>query len=190
MIFGSGTVAGTPMLLAGDEFGNSQHGNNNAYAQDNELGWLDWGGLETDPDFFYQVQGLLRLRRELPHLASEVYLHGHTKNDAGWFNIEWLNTAGKRMKLNQWHKNRTLTLLCPDMNDKPVGDSNITEGAVAVMFNAADETLDFNLPVMTQKGSWSLVFHSTRTLPSQTGPVSWRLSSRSITCATWSRQKQ
>ena len=40
---------GTPMVLAGDEFGNSQNGNNNAYAQDNETGWLDWSGLEADP---------------------------------------------------------------------------------------------------------------------------------------------
>jgi len=82
---------GTPMLLAGDEFGNSQQGNNNAYAQDNEIGWQDWKGLESDPDFLKQVQELIRLRRFMPHLASEVYLHGRTKNDAGWHNVEWLN---------------------------------------------------------------------------------------------------
>ncbi len=48
---------GTPMLLAGDEFGNSQAGNNNAYAQDNETGWLDWSGIDDDPEFLLPGAG-------------------------------------------------------------------------------------------------------------------------------------
>ncbi|MDA0705372.1 MAG: glycogen debranching protein GlgX [Proteobacteria bacterium] len=50
---------GTPLLLAGDEFGNSQHGNNNAYAQDNATGWLDWEPMNRDPDFTEQVRALV-----------------------------------------------------------------------------------------------------------------------------------
>ncbi len=182
---------GTPMLLAGDEFGNSQQGNNNAYAQDNETSWLDWKGLNSDPDFFKQVQGLIRLRRSLPHLASEIYLHGHSKNDAGWHDVEWLNPSGKRMKFHQWHNDRALTLLRPDMNDQPVSDRNTNEdnsAAVAIMFNATNEVLSFNLPAMTQEGLWRLVFNSTETPPSQTGPAAWNLSSRSIVCAIFSRR--
>jgi glycogen operon protein len=62
---------GTPMLLAGDEFGNSQHGNNNAYAQDNETGWLDWSGLAGDAQFATRVRELIRLRRDLPLLHQD-----------------------------------------------------------------------------------------------------------------------
>ena len=179
---------GTPMLLAGDEFGNSQHGNNNAYAQDNETSWLDWKGLDSDPDFFKQVQELIRLRRSLPHLASEIYLHGPSKNDAGWHDVEWLNTHGKRMKFHQWHNDRALTLLRPDMNDQPVGDSNTGKEAVAIMFNATNEVLSFNLPSLTQEGFWKLVFNSTEIQPSQSGSGSWNLSPRSIACAVFCRR--
>ena len=71
---------GTPMLLAGDEFGNSQQGNNNAYAQDNETGWLDWSGLQEDPDFVDQVRELVWLRRESALLRIEEYVHGNLRH--------------------------------------------------------------------------------------------------------------
>jgi len=166
---------GTPMLLAGDEFGNSQQGNNNAYAQDNELGWLDWEGRESDPDFLEQVQALLRLRQILPHLSRSHYLHGRTRNAAGLHDIEWLNPAGKRMKFSQWHHGRALTLLLPAMHGTSV--------AVALMFNATDNSLDFNLPAMAGEACWEVVFHSTDGPPSRGSPLSWRLASRSIACA-------
>ena len=176
---------GTPMLLAGDEFGNSQHGNNNAYAQDNETSWLDWKGLDSDPDFLHQVQELLRLRRSLPHLASEIYLHGRTKNDAGWYDVEWLNPAGKRMKFNQWHNDRALTLVRPNMDNQPDGGGHTAgfPAAVAIMFNATDAPLSFGLPTMIPEGDWKLVFHSTKTAPSHSGPTGWNLEPRSIACA-------
>jgi len=172
---------GTPMLLAGDEFGNSQHGNNNAYAQDNEISWLDWSGLDADPDFLHQVQELIRLRQQLPHLSKQAYLHGRRQNEAGWHSIEWLNPAGKRMKFNQWHNDRTLTLLLPAMDD--VADSADT--AVAIMFNASDETLEFSLPAMTQTGCWKVVFHSSGAAPEQADENSCQLESRSIACALY-----
>ncbi len=179
---------GTPMLLAGDEFGNSQHGNNNAYARDNEFGWLNWGGMESDPDFFCQVQELLRLRRTLPHLAKENYLHGRAINNAGWHDTEWLNPAGKRMKFHQWHNDRALTLLLPNMNVPSFADGNATnniQAAVAVMFNATDVSLSFSLPTMTEGGCWNLVFYSTQIPPSQADLALWNLSSRSIACALY-----
>jgi len=179
---------GTPMLLAGDEFGNSQRGNNNAYAQDNEIGWLDWKGLDSDPDFFSQVQALLRLRRELPHLAKEIYLHGRRKNDAGWHDIEWLNPAGKRMKFHQWHNEYALTLLLPDMDNSSAGQSDATDTpptAVAIMFNAAGASREFSLPAMTQQGGWKLVFHSTKSPPPYPEPTKWNLAPQSIACAVY-----
>ena len=57
---------GTPMLLSGDEFQNSQNGNNNAYCQDNETSWLNWEDLEAHRDFHNYVQALLSFRRSHP----------------------------------------------------------------------------------------------------------------------------
>ena len=64
---------GMPMLLAGDEFGQTQLGNNNAYAQDNETAWLDWSLLDDDPGFVEAVRDLVRLRSELPGLRQPAY---------------------------------------------------------------------------------------------------------------------
>ena len=68
---------GTPMLLAGDEFGRSQGGNNNAYCQDNEVSWLDWSGIGADgADLQAFVRRLLALRRDHPVLRRPRFLHG------------------------------------------------------------------------------------------------------------------
>ena len=69
---------GTPMLLAGDEFGRTQQGNNNAYCQDNELSWIDWALAQTDEGLAMQayVARLLRLRRDYPSLRSRYFQHG------------------------------------------------------------------------------------------------------------------
>ncbi|WMJ87554.1 alpha-amylase family glycosyl hydrolase [Anaerocolumna sp. MB42-C2] len=65
---------GTPLLLAGDEFGNSQEGNNNAYCQDNEISWLDWDLLEQNKSLFQFVKQLIKLRTEHPILHMEEQL--------------------------------------------------------------------------------------------------------------------
>jgi len=179
---------GTPMLLAGDEFGNTQSGNNNAYAQDNEVGWLDWIDLETDPDFLQQVQTLLHLRRELPHLRKQNYLHGRTRNAAGWYDIEWLNPMGKRMKYHQWHNNRALSLVLPDMGDTVAGGSDVINkapAAFAIMINADDEDLEFSLPAMLKTGGWKLVFYSGQVQSLQSSEQKWTLPPRSIACALY-----
>ncbi len=70
------TSLGTPMLLAGDEFGNSQAGNNNAYCQDNETGWVSWRELRANKDQFEFVKQLIALRREHPVLRNKRPLKG------------------------------------------------------------------------------------------------------------------
>lgn len=86
---------GTPMLLAGDERGHSQHGNNNAYCQDNELTWLDW---KPDDDGLANFTGaLLHLRQNIPALT-----------DNEWWNegdgqVRWLNQAGQPLAMDQWN---------------------------------------------------------------------------------------
>ncbi len=178
---------GTPMLLAGDEFGNSQQGNNNAYAQDNEISWLDWSGLEADPDFSIMVRNLIQLRRQLPHLAKSIYLHGRRMNNAGWRSIEWLNPAGHRMTLNQWHDDRALTLLLPEMN-KTTDQNNTTKdhfSGAAIMFNVTNESQGFMLPALSNEGGWEVVFDSAGLLRSQSGGHSMSLASRSVVCAIY-----
>jgi isoamylase len=79
---------GTPMLLSGDEFGNSQRGNNNAYAQDNDIGWIDWSGTDADPEFLGSVRELIRLRRENPLLRAGTDAVRSQSGDR-WCVIAW-----------------------------------------------------------------------------------------------------
>ena len=63
---------GTPMILAGDEFGNTQFGNNNAYCQDNEISWLDWTQLEKNKSFFEFYRNMIQFRRHHPCIRTEM----------------------------------------------------------------------------------------------------------------------
>ena len=179
---------GTPMLLAGDEFGNTQAGNNNAYAQDNETGWLDWSGLGDDPEFFRQVQSLIRLRGKMPHTKRKTYPHGFDHNGDGLRDIEWLHPGGRRMRSDQWHNERSMTLFFPEMegsrpDEQQAGPDKLV--AVAIMLNAAEDPRDFCLPGVPRNGSWNLAFYSEESEPPKAGPKVWTLSSRSMACAVY-----
>lgn len=169
---------GTPMLLAGDEFGNSQYGNNNAYAQDNEVGWLDWSGIDTDPGFLKRVQELIKLRGEMPHPKRLTYPHGNDRDGDGWGDIEWLQTDGSRMQAEHWNSDSVLTMFFPETDHSISGLI-----AVAIMLNATATPREFTLPETSSSASWSVVFHSSDSKPAKTASASWKLSPRSITCA-------
>jgi glycogen operon protein len=74
---------GVPMMLGGDEFRRTQQGNNNAYCQDNELSWFDWGLLDRNREFFTFVQGLIAFRKRYPVLSRESF---YQSDEISWFN--------------------------------------------------------------------------------------------------------
>ncbi|MEM1175179.1 MAG: glycogen debranching protein GlgX [Pseudomonadota bacterium] len=93
---------GTPMLLAGDEMGHSQGGNNNAYAQDNDIAWLDWSTLFDDQDFLEKVKQMIALRRSLPLLRQQHYVHGQVNTGFSVIDIQWLDIDGLPMREHAW----------------------------------------------------------------------------------------
>ena len=143
---------GTPMLLAGDEFGNSQAGNNNAYAQDNETGWLDWSGLTEDPEFVAQVRALIALRRKLPLLRRSTHLHGRALTRGGRRDIDWLDSHGERLADGKWRESRTLTVLYSDTRGSARTNGAIQ--AVALVLNVDDESVEIELPRISAGGGW------------------------------------
>jgi len=168
---------GTPMLLAGDEFGNGQQGNNNAYAQDNETGWVDWSGLAADPDFTAAVRELVRLRRETPLLRQARYIHGTMPTDAGWCDIDWLHPDGRRMESQDWNSGRRLALRFSTRADQ-VDESPVLE-AVAVLFNASAEDAVFELPAQMPAG-WRQAFSSCPENGPLDGAGRWSVAARSL----------
>ena len=96
---------GTPMLLAGDEFGRTQQGNNNAYCQDNELSWLDWSLAETPEGkaLIAFIARLTELRRRYPILRSPHFLHGRQELASGVLDIQWFDSKGKSISAGAWN---------------------------------------------------------------------------------------
>jgi isoamylase len=142
---------GTPMLLAGDEFGHTQLGNNNAYAQDNETSWLDWSLLETDPEFNDDVRKLIRLRRELPLLRFDEYLHGQYQTKQGTIDIRWLSPNGDSLTEQSWSGNAQFCVVLTERQDSG------NQSSLAIAINGSYEECSFKFP----RGSgWRLLFSS------------------------------
>ena len=168
---------GVPMLLGGDEFGNSQSGNNNAYAQDNETGWLDWTGADADPGFLQSVKDLVHIRHRFPLLRQPRFIHGRMPTDTGWCDIAWLHPDGRPMLARDWNSGRVLALVYsnhPDQKD----DSPINH-AVAVLFNASKNDVEFELPLDLPE-DLDLQFSSDPANHRRNGSGVWSVASRSL----------
>lgn len=133
---------GVPMLTAGDEFGRTQHGNNNAYAQDNEGFWLDWEAADTELAGF--VAKLVRLRREHPLLSSDGFLTG----DGDSPDALWLKADGSPIADHEWGG---LDALCLRLND--------AEESLLIAINRGREAVGFKLPY----GDWRKIVSSVET---------------------------
>lgn len=145
---------GTPLILAGDEIGHTQGGNNNAYAQDNDIGWLDWAGLEDDPEFLDEVRELVWLRRENSLLRIEDYVHGSLERSDSLVEIHWINKQGEIKQSKEWAGSRAFSVLI----EEKFGDGGYS--AVAIFINRYDETTRLLLPKNAEKSSWHVAFSS------------------------------
>ncbi|MFK8031857.1 MAG: glycogen debranching protein GlgX [Gammaproteobacteria bacterium] len=179
---------GVPMLLAGDELGNSQGGNNNAYAQDNSIGWVDWEGLQRDPEFTDIVRKLIGFRRGHSLLRQEDYSHGVTRSREGLSNIHWLMPNGKTATEEEWQMTQALAVVLTDMpkNESRRVDSALIDDAIAVLFNASDSELNFHLPDIKRNVRWRLLFSTGPLRPGKQRINNWLTESKSVTVLTWS----
>ena len=108
---------GVPLLLAGDEVGNSQDGNNNAYCQDNETGWVDWSSAGSDDDLTAFVGDADRLRRRFPQLKPHHWVDG--KQADGSYDVKWLTPAGDEMAEPDWNfPDGRFLVLCARRGDR------------------------------------------------------------------------
>ena len=128
-------LRGTIMLTAGDEFGRTQSGNNNAYAQDNPLTWLDWTARDCDLEAFAAT--LAALRRAHPALADPTLLTGAPAPD-GIPDVAWLTPAGHPKNPEDWQNARGPALAMV------LGSGG--NGRLAVLFNRSAHAVTFHLP--------------------------------------------
>ena len=137
---------GVPMLLGGDEFRRTQGGNNNAYCQDNETSWHDWGLRERHGDIFGFARGMIAFRRAHPVLRKEQF---YTDAEVHWF--------GPRGGLPDWADPNQRQLGCAIDEDE--------RHALCLMFNAGDDAVEFELPPVSPGAGWSRVADTSREPP-------------------------
>lgn len=128
---------GTPMLLAGDELGHGQQGNNNAYCQDNPVTWLDWERADTD--LYRFVARVLALRAELPALRGAAWLQDLADRDGDHIGADWFTSAGTPMRPDDWDRPGAGALAV-----RLVPGGNVGGAAVLILINAAARACTFN----------------------------------------------
>ena len=159
---------GTPMLLAGDERNNSQHGNNNAYCQDNELTWINWH--KEDEEQVHFVQQLIKLRKQHPLLNRLDYQHGlEVSKKTGLKDLSWFNCHGEAMDDSNWH-NKSLKSFAmmladtkQDLHSVQDEDIHYNDDALLIIFNAHDHEHKFQLPNLP--GDWSQIINTADSSP-------------------------
>jgi len=129
---------GVPMLLAGDEMGNTQNGNNNAYCQDNDISWLNWDLSEPQQRLLRFTQRLLEIWREQPVFHRRRFFQGKYIEGEGAPDIAWLNTDGSEMPGDAWKQSfvRCLgVLLFGDSIDIDKAGEEISGSTLLLLFN-------------------------------------------------------
>jgi glycogen operon protein len=140
---------GVPLLLAGDEVGNSQGGNNNAYCQDNEVGWIDWSNLGKSPDDLTDFVGrLTALRKRFPQLTPRHWVQG--KKEDGSFGVLWLTPKATEMTEPDWNfpEGRFLAYVLGATGGGPT---------LYIALNAAPQAIEFTLPELPGQSAWKLL---------------------------------
>ncbi len=147
---------GTPLMLAGDEFGRTQLGNNNAYCQDDEISWLNWQISDPGKALTRFVQKLTRLRCTYPVLRGRHFLTGKFGEQRGIRDVTWVNPAGTQIAEENW---ADPGMHCFGMlvDGRAVPNGNGEAAALLLVMNSHFEDVPFILPEAAFGMNWSLL---------------------------------
>ncbi len=150
---------GVPMISGGDEIGRTQRGNNNAYAQDNEISWFDWGGVDTELLDF--TRRLIALRAAHPVFRRRRFFAGAKSMGSTLDDIGWFRPDGEPMHVDDWHvpHARAVSVF---LNGNALGPQGPTterpvDRSFLVLCNAGSDSIGFTVPVELGGNSWRVV---------------------------------
>ncbi|HEX5278503.1 MAG TPA: glycogen debranching protein GlgX [Micropepsaceae bacterium] len=151
---------GTPMMLGGDEFGRTQRGNNNAYAQDNEITWFDWEGIGEDGRILLDVvRKLIALRNALPVLRRNRFFNGAMNEELGIKDVTWLAPSGEEMTEVQWKDGsaRCMGVMLDGRAQASGIKKRGSDATVLIVFNSHSDVVQFTLPEVVGGDYWELL---------------------------------
>jgi glycogen operon protein len=148
---------GTPMIVAGDEFGRTQHGNNNAYCQDNEISWVDWAGIGDEGRALTEfVLKLTTLRHTLPVLRRNRFLTGQFDERQQLCEVQWMSPAGTELSTEQWDdpSMRCFGLLIDGRAQTSGIRRPASDATLLIVLNAHHDVVEFKLPDIPGSDQW------------------------------------
>jgi isoamylase len=175
---------GVPMLLAGDELGRTQRGNNNAYCQDNEISWVDWERSAEHAGLTGFAQALSALRRAHPVFRRRRFFRGRPASDGGdgLRDIIWLTPSGAEMTGRDWADGQRQALAV-FLNGQAITEpgprgETVRDDDFLLLFNAGADAVRFRLPDSRARDGWDLVVHTAAAsrpdLPPEADPLTGR----------------
>jgi glycogen operon protein len=177
---------GTPLLLSGDEIGNSQGGNNNAFAQDNPVGWIDWAAADTA--FLRFVMRLTRLRRDHPVLRQRLFLHSRPRKSDGIPDLYWRLPEGRPPNESDWGRSDWRCLCVEVRTSSATPDYAASDDVIFMAINGGPECA-VTLPILPGGTVWVKVLDTARpsegTVPLRPGAVT--VAASSVTVFAWAR---
>jgi isoamylase len=152
---------GVPMICGGDEMGRTQHGNNNAYCQDNEISWLNWELTERDRDLLEFTRRVAQLRHDHPVLRRRNFFQGERIRGSQLEDITWFRPDGQEMTDEEWNSHHVRTFAMRFAGDAMIEWSEtgerVTDDNFLLLFNADPEPVPFKLPRSQPGVRWELV---------------------------------
>jgi len=155
------------MLVAGDEFGRTQLGNNNAYCQDNKISWVDWQSI--DQDLLKFTKKVIEIRKNNPVFYRRKWFQGESIKDSGIKDINWFLPEGFEMEDYNWNEDYARSLGVFLNGDAIKGASEIGERIIGhnfyIVFNAHSQPLLYKLPDKPYGNLWQVVLNTTSEAP-------------------------
>lgn len=152
---------GVPMLVAGDEIGRTQRGNNNAYCQDSELSWVDWHLDEERHALLEFVRRMVSLRRSHPVFRRPRFFQGRAIHGAGVKDILWLRPDGGEMTDHEWEhtfaRSLGVYLAGAALEEMDRRGHRLTDENFLVLLSSHHETIPFTLPAPRPGTSWQVL---------------------------------
>jgi isoamylase len=153
---------GVPMLLAGDEIGRTQSGNNNAYCQDNEISWLDWKLDRPRRELLDFTRMLIAFRRDHPVLRRRHFFQGRRIRGSEVKDLAWFRPDGKEMSDEDWSNSESrcfgLRLAGDAIEELDDRGNRVVDDTLLILLNAHHEAVAFTLPAHRRKVRWQVVF--------------------------------
>ncbi len=189
---------GVPMLVAGDEMGRTQHGNNNAYCQDNEASWLDWALDDEREALLAFTQQMVALRAAHPVFRRRDFFQGRPLHGGGVRDIIWLQPDGSEMTDDAWrqgHARALAVFLSGDAITETDGRGReLRDDSFLLLFNADALALEFRVPQDLARGDGELLVDSSQAEAPCRPPVkpgtAYRLAGRALALIRFARPRR